>query len=107
MNDLSFDAVTRYAATALSRRASLMTLGGAGVSTLAAVARPITADARKQSAAKKAKKKCKKQIGPCVTAVAPDCSGDPACLAGVRRCCGLAGICDIIGFFTCLPTIAP
>jgi len=89
MNDVSFDA--------LSRRASLVALGAAGLA--AAFAAPI-ADA-KNTTKKKARKKCKKQVGQCLVFLEGRCAGDPACIANSVRCCPFLGNCDVIGFFAC------
>jgi hypothetical protein len=101
MNDLSFDALARHAAGRVSRRASLMTVGAAGVATLV---RPLSSEAKKKgkSAGKKAKQKCQKQTGQCTTFLNPICAGDPTCLAKAQECCGFAGSCDVNGFFDCV-----
>jgi hypothetical protein len=89
MNNATFDA--------LSRRASLVTLGAAG---LAALADPVVADA-KNTAKKKARKKCQQQVGQCTAFLAEQCDGDPSCLA-VTACCPSLGNCDVAAFFACL-----
>jgi hypothetical protein len=102
MNDLSFGTLVRRAVGRVSRRASLMTLGMAG---LAALASPLStvAKKRKKSAGKKARQKCQKQRGQCTTFLLPICAGGSAdCVVRVQRCCALAGNCDPVGFFTCL-----
>jgi hypothetical protein len=98
MNGTAFDTITLRAAAAISRRSSLLTLGGAALGvTLAA---PLVAEAGK--AGKKARKKCKKQVGKCKTVVAEFCStieadtrsrqviasgGEAECLAVLNPCC--------------------
>lgn len=101
MNNLSFDTFTRHAAGRVSRRASLAPLGTVG---LAALASPISTEAKKQKkgAGKKAKQKCQKQVGQCTTFLDPLCEDDPDCLALVQECCAFAGSCDVDGFFDCL-----
>src|SRR5688500_6465253 len=70
MLESTFDAVARTDATRISRRGSLLTLGGAG---LAALAGPVQAKAKKNksSTAKKARRlanrKCRPQAEACVT----------------------------------------
>jgi hypothetical protein len=96
MNEVTFDALTR--------RASLASLGAAGV---AALALPLAADAKNKTK-KKAKKKCKSQIEPCVTILTEaEGSCDPDCVAQITACCQFAGNCDFNGWLTCLTTITP
>ena len=109
MNDVFFDALTRRsaprgpAAGGVSRRASIMTLGTAGLA--AALGSPFTADAKKKGGKNKKKKKCrdrcKPQVGQCTTAIAGLCAGDPTCLDSAL-CCPILGSCDFSGFFACL-----
>jgi hypothetical protein len=86
MNDQVFDAFTARAAS-LSRRASLVSLGGAALA--AAVVRPTPA--RAGSVGKKVKKKCKKQIGQCETSVTIFCARQlfdrEDCEATLLPCC--------------------
>jgi len=104
MNDVSLTTVTRHAAGAVSRRASLVTLSAAGLA--AGFAGSRTAGAKKSSS-KKAKKKCKKQVGQCTTYVTAACAGqEPSCL-DLLACCTPLGSCNVTGFFTCLVTPAP
>jgi hypothetical protein len=88
---------------ALTRRASLMALGTAGLATLA---HPITSDAKKKGKKKRNKgdvfKLCKKQVGQCIDVLTPECNGDPECLATVDRCCQLLSQCDLDGNLDCL-----
>ena len=60
MNDSTFDSITRHAAVTVSRRMSLLALGGAG---LTAVAAPTMAAGGK--AGKKARKLCRRQREQC------------------------------------------
>jgi hypothetical protein len=91
MDPVSFDA--------LSRRASLMTLGTAG---LAALASPLTVDAKKKKKKKgDVNKLCKRQIGECNTFVTITCAGDPECLDALP-CCQELKTCDFAGFLNCL-----
>lgn len=99
MDTRTFDAMTR--------RASLLTLGAAGLATLGSLWRPLAAGARKRNG-KKAKKenkkfdqRCKKQVGPCESVLTANCNGDPGCLRGVP-CCSFFGKCDGVGFVTCV-----
>ncbi|HYI14930.1 MAG TPA: hypothetical protein VEX37_06045 [Thermomicrobiales bacterium] len=86
MNDRTFDFFTARAAS-LSRRASLVGLGGAALA--AAVVAPTPA--RAGTVSKKVKKKCKKQIGQCETSAALFCARQffdlGACQTTLFPCC--------------------
>jgi hypothetical protein len=101
MNDLTFDTLIRHVARRASRRTSLMTLGTAGLATLAS---PLGTVAKKKRAGKKAKQKCQRQVGQCTTFLLSQLCGEnnPECLALVDRCCALAGNCDPVGFLNCV-----
>jgi hypothetical protein len=99
MNLGTSETLTRRIARGCSRRASIMTLGASGFSLLAW---PFATEARKQSVAKKARQKCKKQLGQCSTTLAPLCNDDSECLAQVQTCCAIAGTCNAVGWFQCL-----
>src|SRR4051794_4698237 len=95
MNQAAFDIV----AHGLSRRASLATLGAAG---LAALAQPVATEAKKK---KKAKNPCAKQTQQCIDVATPTCSGDPDCEAAVEQCCQIAGVCEPLNFLVCFEGI--
>jgi hypothetical protein len=108
MNDVSFDTLARDAAGTFSRRVSL---GSLSVATLAALAGPLVASARKKGKKKrngsgninrKADQKCKQQKQQCFDFLEPFCAGDEQCAVDAIRCCPLAGECDVNGFFLCL-----
>jgi hypothetical protein len=111
-----FDTFTRSIAGMVSRRASLLTLGTAGLASLAA---PVTTDTK---ANKKRNKKCKKdkkacrndlsacneeaaqcaaQGEQCTIFLTAFCFGEPNCLDSVP-CCSILESCDFSGFFACL-----
>jgi hypothetical protein len=98
MNDLSFEALTR--------RASLLTLGAAG---LAGLAGPIAADARKKG---KGKDKCKKQVGTCQEGLADLClvafgaDSVEACLDAFGPCCEFLKGCNTAQAFACAVEVA-
>jgi hypothetical protein len=105
MNDPAFDAFTRHAAGGISRRTSLLTLGGAGVA--AALGGPLAAEAKKNKRdnkkfkrkIKKAQnKKCQQQVGQCQAIVAAQQPGNAAAFA----CCDFLGTCDFAGLVVCL-----
>jgi hypothetical protein len=88
---------------ALTRRASLTTLGAGG---MAALARPFAAEARKTH---KHKKKgdvntlCKTQVEPCIavfTEALPDPT--PEDQGRIQRCCPFLGNCDVMSHIACM-----
>jgi hypothetical protein len=92
------------ALNALSRRASLLTLGSAGLA--AAFARPVTTSAKKKHGKSKGKKGdatklCKQQVGQCLELFTPNCT-NPTCLAQLERCCPVLGDCEFAGYFDCI-----
>jgi hypothetical protein len=117
MNEQSFDTFTRRTVGAVSRRASLLTLGTAG---LAALTGPFTAGAKRKNKkrnkkCKKDKKACKNDLGDCTAEAAQCaaqgeqcttfltgfCAGEPNCLDSVS-CCSILESCDFTEFFGCL-----
>lgn len=100
MSTATFDDFTRRAAGTVSRRASLMTLGGAALA--AAATKPSIAEAKKnknkkakKKAKKKANQKCQQQVPQCETA-----------LAQLDRpqgfCCQFLADCNASEFIQCL-----
>lgn len=97
MTNTTFDTFTRQAATQVSRRRSLMTLGGAGLA--AALGGPLAVEAKKNSgkkAKKKAKKKCQQQVQQCESALAQ--VGAPE----FAFCCQFLGTCNATQFIQCI-----
>jgi hypothetical protein len=99
MSTSTFDEFTRRAAGTVSRRASLMTLGGAALA--AASAKPSITEAKKnknknKKAKKQAKKKCKQQVPQCETALAQ--VGSPQ----FSFCCQFLGSCNATQFIQCI-----
>jgi hypothetical protein len=110
-----FDNLSRHAASGISRRATLATLGAAGLATLAG---PFAVDAKKKGGKNKKKHKnttivpaplecppalvdrCPAQVETCEILVGRFCAGDPNCQTRVA-CCSLLETCDATGFFTC------
>jgi hypothetical protein len=92
MDSGSFDALTR--------RASLLTLGAAG---LAGVAVPMVGLAKKKKKKKKGdvNKFCKQQVSDCQTFVTVQCAGNPDCLDALP-CCDPLATCDFGGWLNCL-----
>lgn len=99
MSTATFDDFTRRAAGTVSRRASLMTLGGAALA--AATTKPSIAEAKKnknKKAKKKAKKKCKQQVPQCETALAQVGGNGPQLVF----CCQFLGSCNATQFIQCI-----
>ncbi len=104
MTGNAFDALTRHAADGVSRRTSLLAMGGAALT--AAVAKPALTQAGK--AGKKAKKKCKKQGKPCREFGELLCEelveppGVEDCIAASNECCQFLSKCKGSQFFECV-----
>src|SRR3954447_7264244 len=115
MDIRSFDNLTRHAATGISRRTTLITLGAAG---LAALVGPFAVEAKKGGKKKNKKKnnaaaplecppptvdRCPAQVNSCKTILGAQCGGNPVC-ADEIPCCDLLTTCDASGFWACLLT---
>jgi hypothetical protein len=117
MNEQTVEVLSRAAAS-VSRRGSLLTLGGA---LAAAITAPSLVEAKKNSKkANKAKKRkaqqraaeqaeneanliCQSQVAGCRARILAECDG-PTCPAAAD-CCSFFGACDFSGFFTCLISV--
>jgi hypothetical protein len=107
MNEQTVEVLSRRAATSVSRRGSLLSLGGALAAVITA---PSLTQAKKST--KKAKRKaaqraeneanliCQSQVAGCRARVLAECDG-PTCPA-LAECCSSLGTCDFNGFFACL-----
>jgi hypothetical protein len=87
MNRNSFDALTR--------RASLVALGAAGIAALGQTDR-ISAKKKRD-----VNQLCKRQVSQCLDFYLPRCE-DGSCLARFDRCCPQFGTCNFFGFYDCL-----
>jgi hypothetical protein len=99
MDNTVFDALTRRAA-AVSRRSSLLTLGGAA---LGAVVAPALAEAKKGGKGK-AKKKCQAQVGKCKNVVRDFCdefADVQGCLDALFPCCDPLKTCNATASTQC------
>jgi len=98
--------VNHVAFDALTRRASLTTLGIAG---LAGVAGPLPSQAKKKRKKKKfdVNKFCKTQVSQCETFVTAECGQNPSpnCLAALT-CCDELATCDFPGFVGCIQAVS-
>jgi hypothetical protein len=103
MNRQALESMTRRATAAVTRRSSLLTLGGAALA--ATMARPDVGEAKKggQSCGKKQKKKCQAVETQCNAFGTPLCNGNATCLAQVALCCQQ---CFADAFFACIESAA-
>ncbi|HYI14929.1 MAG TPA: hypothetical protein VEX37_06040 [Thermomicrobiales bacterium] len=93
MREHVFDRLTRGTAGALSRRQSLMTLGGAALANALAGSPAVQAGKDSKKVKKRFKKKCKRQVDPCELALTVLCQGQAACMAMVLPCCSTLKTC--------------
>jgi hypothetical protein len=102
MSELSFDVLWRQDAAEVSRRRSLLAIGGAGAAA-AALANPASSNARKKK--RDPNKRCKQQVGRCKASwddLCDDLNCEPAARAGLLECCGLLKTCDIAEYNVCV-----
>jgi len=98
MNGLAIDTLSRFAAGATRHRARDRERG---------TMRPgrkepsVTAEVSNSGCRKRARRRCKKQVAECITALTPGCNGEPDCLADVQQCCPLLGSCNTTEFLAC------
>ena len=99
MTGIGFDAFTRRAAEAITRRKSVLALGAAA---LGAATTPMVAEAGK--CGKKVKKKCEKQVEQCLAAVDEVCDlkGGQECVDSCSDCCDPESKCLDQENFECL-----
>lgn len=109
MSESAFDAFSRRAGEAVSRRSSLVTLGVAALAAMVALpgsgvaGKPSNNKNKKQKkqAKKQSLKLCQQQVGQCQTFITAECEGN-GCGTVVAVCCPLLGTCQNEAFFTCL-----
>lgn len=99
-------------AAAVSRRASLLTVGGAALAALASRSPDVGAKNRnkaKKKARKKAEKRCRQQGPPCLEFATRLCAAfhppspiRDACLNRANACCASIETCDGGDYFACL-----
>ncbi len=87
----------------LTRRASLATLGAAG---LGATAHPLAAGAKGKKKGD-VNKRCKQQVDPCKAAITQQCGNDPQCLAAGPACCESLKNCAFSDFAVCIIAASP
>ena len=99
MNSHAFETFSRQAGAALTRRASLLTLGGAALA--ATVTHPSTSKASGSTFKNKLKKRCQRNKTHCINSVHDFCSGNELCVGSVTPCCDE---CFSDEFFVCFLT---
>jgi hypothetical protein len=115
MGEQIIAAITRHAADAVSRRASLQVLGGMALAAVTAV--PAAAKGGKGGKKRKKRKgsdggsgnageqltqaRCASQVEPCRTSWTAVCRGNAECLAHLS-CCDSFATCDGVGAVICL-----
>jgi hypothetical protein len=103
------DTITRRAAGAVSRRASLLTLGGMALAAVPSAAkggkkrkkRKRGAGGGSNAGQQLVQARCASQVAQCRTSFTPICQGDAGCLARLS-CCDLFATCDGTGAVSCL-----
>ena len=98
LSDRAIDVISRRTADALSRRGSLLALGGLA---LAASVPASTVKGRKGKNRKKRRKTCQRQVAPCQAFFTAICFGDPDCEAEFFPCCEQLANCDSAGLLEC------
>jgi hypothetical protein len=88
-------APSRISVTRLTRRASLVTIGAAG---LGAMMSPLAASAKQKG---DVNKRCKPQVNQCQAGFTALCGNEPECLKSLA-CCEALGTCNFNGFATCV-----
>jgi hypothetical protein len=109
MNKTPFDLLSQRLALATSRRASLLSLGGAGVAAITGLSLTEAGKtSKKRKKNKKDNKKCQRQVGQCNAYFAPLCEDENApagCAEQIGECCAFLGTCQAEAFIDCLMTI--
>jgi hypothetical protein len=121
MSEPTFDAFTRRAAAAVSRRSSLATFGGAALAASLLAPTVNAAQNKAKKAKKKARKKCRNQQGQCETSVQAFCNlppnatavasvsaeGMPTCFELLSPCCTFLSTCNASASTTCFLQFVP
>jgi hypothetical protein len=95
MRTQAFDAITRRAATGVSRRGSLLTLGGAALAaTLAGPQLGVAKKKKGKDCKKKEKQRCNNDIAACRSTVLINCEEPDGCPEALLCCedCSASGL---------------
>jgi hypothetical protein len=104
MFDHADDALARVVRFPTERRFSLKALGIAGLATALLAPRTIEA---KQSASKKARKRCRRQVGQCRAAFETICERSTFCFEAFAPCCEHLATCNVTAYLTCSDAVEP
>jgi hypothetical protein len=96
------DGVNQRALNVVSRRSSILAIGGSALA--AALAKPASTRAGKSGKNKNAKKRCKRQVQQCRNAYVDICDVNVACTETVATCCAHLATCNAGAAFECLLT---
>lgn len=103
------DAASTGSPAVLSRRRSLLTLGGAALASAAAGTEPARAGQVAKKARKRSRKKCRRQIDQCRNVILDYCASDDAeceedSLNDVLACCSQLSTCQAGAALDCFFT---
>jgi hypothetical protein len=112
MSERIIDTVSRRAADAASRRASLLALGGMALAAVAAAPSAASAGKKRKKRKKRgggngnaigplAQARCASQVDQCRTSITALCEGNADCLA-LLSCCNSFVTCDAVGALRCI-----
>jgi hypothetical protein len=99
---------TVHAVATISRRRSLVTLGGAALAARLFTARPVGAGKATRKARKRVKKTCKRQHGQCsafFTDVCQETECQPEGLEAALTCCAKLRTCAAADFLACMAQV--
>lgn len=94
----AFDTFAREAASGVSRRGSLLTIGGAALAAGVTNA-GVSVAKKKKTCKKKQNQRCNNDAAGCRAQVPAACNNNPECVAEASLCCDT---CSANGFLTCL-----
>jgi hypothetical protein len=104
MNGTTLDMAARTASV-LSRRRSLVGLGGAALVSAVAASRPVQAGKAGKKAKKRVKRTCQRQDGQCAAFFENLCEVDecdPEGLEAALACCAILRTCEAGEFMACI-----
>ena len=105
MNEKTFETATRHAASVLTRRGSLRTLGAAALA--AAISAPSLAQAKKggKKSRGNGSQRCRRQAAGCRKVVTELCGDESGVCEAVLASCPSLGRCNATAFFDCVIAI--
>ena len=109
MNGIGFDAVARRAAAVVSRRTSLLALGGLALGA-ATQSAPVGANKKKKKKKDRddnGNQRCQNQKQQCLDSVEDSCNDNVPCENACKPCCDSLATCDAATSTTFLLDCAP